>query len=266
MGTLLACACSSSEDATTPQGQSDAGPDGPGTEDVLEKGEAAADDAGDSSSAANCFQQHLQEAIVINSARKPLYSALTNGASEKLSDQLVQSEQLGVTLAKSVDDKARPYQDAGVSIVCDDFVSMSLVPAFKESFETPPPPLSEFKKVDGVALKASLKSAYESGGFAQLATELASQSATLSATPSYNCMTRHLIDSLLRIATYAPVHDQHAAQAGLGSTLPLSEEMFNLHLLTVDQATQLDADAAPIQASGVPFLCQDVPSIEPYQP
>lgn len=235
--------------------------------DVMEAGEAGTDDVTlEATEAANCFQQHLKDAIALNTERKPLYSALTAGASEKLSDQLVQSEQLGLSLAKGVDQKAVPFQQVGVGIVCDDFVSMSLVPEFKDTFDTPPPPLSEYEKVDGAVLKASLKSAYDSGGFAQLATELQKQSATLAATPSYNCMTRHLLDSLLRIATYAPVHDVQATQAGLASTLPLSEEMFNLHLLTIEQAAQLDADAAPIQASGVPFLCQDVPPIAPYEP
>ena len=37
----------------------------------------------------NCFRHHLQNAIVLNESRRPLYSALTNGASESISDRLI---------------------------------------------------------------------------------------------------------------------------------------------------------------------------------
>jgi hypothetical protein len=47
------------------------------------------------------------------------------------------------------------------------------------------------------------------------------------------------------------------------STAGLSRLVLRLHLFTLGDAAKLDALAAPIQARGIPILCQDVPPIAP---
>lgn len=208
-----------------------------------------------------CFQEHLEEAIALNESRRPKYSALTEGRSETISDTLINSERLSLIFAKSVDESAQPYHEAGIRIVCDEFVPMSGTPAFSETFSFEPEPLTAFEAVDGDELSKELEAAFNDGGFVALS-ELADASILALETPrAYHCMLRHMLESLRRIANLAPVHDASATEAGMESTLAISEEMVRLHFLSIGPAADLDAKAAQIQSEGVPILCQDVPSI-----
>src|SRR5271168_4453715 len=78
----------------------------------------------------NCFRHHLQDAIVINEARRPLYSALTDGKSENISDRLIFFESVGLLPAANFDMRAASFQSVGIPILCDEFVSMDKVPGF----------------------------------------------------------------------------------------------------------------------------------------
>src|SRR5258708_5947558 len=71
-----------------------------------------------------CFTRHLSEAIALNKLRMPRYSALTNGASEKISTSLIRYEKLASVAAWYYDWQAKKYQEHGIPILCDEFVSM----------------------------------------------------------------------------------------------------------------------------------------------
>ena len=208
-----------------------------------------------------CFKEHLEEAIALNEQRRPLYSALTGGDSEAISDTLIESEKTSLLFAEPIDEASIPYHQAGVRIVCDEFVPMSGVPAFSDSFDFQPEPLSDYEPVDGDQLSDELEASFADGGFAALSEHTEASLAAIETPRAYHCMLRHMLESLRRIANLAPVHDADAQRAGLESTLTISEDMVRLHLLSLSAAARLDADASPIQATGVPILCHDVPSI-----
>ncbi len=229
----------------------------------VERDAEPADSGPDATPAENCFQLHLEEAIALNEKRKPLYSWLTQGRSDAISDKLIESEKLSLVFARAVDDAARPYQQAGVAVACDEFVSMADVPVFRERYEFEPEPLTAFEPVDGVALRDGLEATFAEEGFAGLAVAADTALDALEEPHAYHCMVRHMLESLRRIANLAPTHEVNAQERGLSSPLSISEDLVELHLLSIDPAAKLDEQASVLQAEGIPILCQDVPSIPP---
>ena len=209
------------------------------------------------------FAGHLEEALHVNLERMPLYARLTGGESERISRQLIRYERWALPLARWVDRRARPFNARGIGVVADDFVPMAGTPPFRERSAEPPLPLSAFRPADARRIRRALSSALKNGGFAGIAAALRAELHALEAVPCYHCMLRHLLESMLRVATLAPTHAAQAEAAGMKSPAGLSRLLLRLHLFTLGDAAKLDALAAPIQARGIPILCQDVPPIAP---
>lgn len=209
------------------------------------------------------FAGHLEEALHVNLERMPLYARLTGGESERISRRLIRYERLALPLARWVDRRARPFNARGIGVVADDFVPMAGTPPFRERSAEPPLPLSAFRPADARRIRRALAAALKTGGFAGVAAALRAELAALEAVPCYHCMLRHLLESMLRVATLAPTHVARAEAAGMKSPAGLSRLLLRLHLFTLGDAAKLDALAAPIQARGIPILCHDVPPIAP---
>jgi hypothetical protein len=209
------------------------------------------------------FATHLREAIELNRARLPRYAALTGGRSAGVSRRLILAERLALPVAWYIDRRARRFQAGGVPIAVAEFVPMSGVPEFRDSFD--PPSLRDFSPLDWRALGRSLRDAGSVGGFAAVHESADRALDALEREPRFHSMVRHLLESVRRVAVLAPRHESAAAAAGLPSTRPLSSLMLRLHLLGLGPAARLDAQAAPLQAEGVPILFQDLPRI-PAEP
>lgn len=210
------------------------------------------------------FRAHLEEAIRLNRERLPLYARLTEGASVPLSRRLIRWERLALPVAWWVDRRARPWQARGVPVVSADFVSMDGVPEFRERAAEEPPPLSRFRPADARRIRRELRAAYRGGGFPGVAEAARAELERLQGLPAYHCMLRHLLESVLRIATLAPEHAARAEAVGVRPPTELSRLLLWLHLSVLPEAAKLDARAAPIQARGIPILCQDVPPVPPH--
>ncbi len=216
------------------------------------------------SSLKECFREHLREAIAINKARRPLYAQLSNFHSNEISDRLIASEQLAKFasyLFHNFDSQAERYQEKGINIVCDEFVSMSLTPEFKASGPLPHPDLLEFQELDPYMIRRSLVRAIDDGYPQTVAAARHWISVIEKTDARFNCMTRHLLESVGRIAKLAPRHIKKAKTLGLKSPAHLSDSMISAHLLMLPESVALDTLAAPIQAQGIQILCQDVPPI-----
>ncbi|HEX2094139.1 MAG TPA: hypothetical protein VHG28_17175 [Longimicrobiaceae bacterium] len=209
------------------------------------------------------FAKHLEDAIRLNLERMPLYSRLTGGESGAVSRRLIRWERLALPVARWVDRRARPYQARGIPVVTADFVSMAGTPEFRERAPEPPLPLSDFRRADARRIRRAVGRALARGGFAGAAAALRGELAALEAARCYHCMLRHLLESMLRIAVLAPRHAARAEALGMRPPVGLSRLLLRLHLLVLADAAKLDAQAAPIQARGIPILCQDVPPIPP---
>lgn len=214
--------------------------------------------------AANCFRTHLREAIELNQERMPKYAALTGGASKSISRRLIWSERLALPPAWYVDRRAAKYLRAGIPVVCDEFVPMALTPEFRERSPVEPLPLADFRSPDTRRLRRAVETSFREGGFPAVSMAVERELHRLEETPTYHCMLRHLLESALRIANVAPVHAAEAAGIDMPTPEGLSWLMIRLHLMTFEEAARLDRMAAPIQAEGIPILCQDVPPIAPF--
>lgn len=218
----------------------------------------------EASAGEECFRDHLREAIALNKQRRPLYIKLTNFQSREISERLIAGERLAILgsyLFYNFDKDAEIYQRNGINIVCDEYVPMSLTPSFQPVAPLPHPDLRRFQELDPYQLRRRIVRARKKGYAETALTARAIIHEIESAEPSFNCMTRHLMESIGRIAKLAPVHAEGANKLGLPSPLRLSDRMISAHLLMLPEATTLDALAAPIQAQGVAILCQDVPPI-----
>lgn len=226
------------------------------------RGEDCPDD-GIQACVAPCFRTHMTEAIALNLDRMPRYAELSDGATRAISASLILGELASLAVSDAVDEAARPYQEEGVCIVCDDFVSMETAPEFRETFEFEPLPISEFEPLDAARLVDLILGTYACGGFEGLSDALEAEIEELEAAPNFHCMVRHLLESMLRMSNLAPLHDREATDLGLPSTRDLSWSLVRMHTLVLAAAVEVDATAAPLQAEGLPIICRDVPPIPP---
>lgn len=220
-------------------------------------GAAAADVGG-------CFEAHVKEAIAANTARRPVYAALSGGASEALSDRLIATERATAAIAVAFDRSARPYQRAGIPVMCDEFVSMEGAGA-PVATEPRALPSDLDALLDALADGDRLERAWRSGGFPAVAEEADAMLRAADGVPDHLCMTRHMLESVRRAAGLATRHEAAAWAAGfrLRSPARLSRAFVRMQVEALPLAADLDRDAAPLQARGIPILCRDLPPIPP---
>lgn len=206
------------------------------------------------------FERHIREAIELNRRRAPLYAAASQGASRPISRGLVRAERVLLPFARWLDRRALRYDRAGTPILDDLFVSMSTVPEFSARVPAyPPPRLSP----DLRALRRSLRGRVSGIPDAEVTAALQREIDRLAAEPHYWCMLRHLLESLRRIAAFAPHHEAEARAAGLPSPLWIHRLLFRGHIAVLGAALRLDRRALPLQQRGIPILCRDLPPIPP---
>lgn len=203
-------------------------------------------------SGAGCFTSHLDEAIVLNTERLPLYSKLTDGKSEVVSNTLIKYEKLSKAPGMYLDFRAKKFQKKGIPILCEDFVPIKLVPGFK-SFEKPYPESAPQYPLDLERVVRDLRAA---GDFETVASLAIDHIETLSKFPTYFCMTRHVLESIARSARLAPGFV--LKDAGVEG---LAWKNIYLQFRGLSLSKRLDEMALPIQEMGVPILCNDVPLI-----
>ena len=75
-------------------------------------------------------------------------------------------------------------------------------------------------------------------------------------------MTRHLLESILRSVRLTPVYQQMSAEKGLGDPGYLLRILINTQISALGLASHLDAQAAELNAEGIPVICNDLPHIE----
>jgi hypothetical protein len=211
-----------------------------------------------------CLEQHLKDAMLLNRTRLQKYSALTDGASEEISYRLLGFEFLGLFPGAFLDDQAESFQKEGISIVCDELVSMSTVHEFVPKTASDPEPLSTFHPLSAEQVSTEIESAYEAESFVGVTKAAQKWLAVANQSPSYHCLMRHFLDSIVRAANLAPLHVAQAKQVGeTRSPADLSWEFIKMQLFGLSEMESIDELAAPIQAQGIPILCQDVPVIPP---
>ena len=209
------------------------------------------------------FEMHIRESIAVNKARKPIYSKLTNGQSEKLSNTFLRNQHLSLPIAQFTDYLAKRYQKQGIPIIQLDMVSMHTLGEFKQAFEDSPMPLSAFSPLDVMAIRKELRNAYRSDGFKAVAKTAEDKIKAISAIKTYHAMTRHMLESIVRMANLGDIYIKMAEEKKVRSPRKLSRFLLTLHMNALIGCKTLDKLAAPFQAEGIPIIHQDVPTIRP---
>lgn len=209
----------------------------------------------------SCFSEHVREAIRLNEERMPLYSSLSYGESRELSKDLIFTERTTWVAAKGFEIFAKKYWKAGIPVLCADFVPMSQTPAFKKSFDHDAPKEADYRRPDVDRWVDELHESIKMGFTTTHATALRLLK-EVESPKGFHCMAKHVLESIARVAYLAPQYETRAKAAGLVSPGYLERNNLKLHLQGLKAAVGFDERAAPLQARGIPILCQDVPPLD----
>lgn len=207
-----------------------------------------------------CFTDHLTEAIDLNEKRAAQYSKLTDGESDKLSQRLILLERMAVPFAKKLDTRA--HANAALKgYYCEALVPIDETPAF--SGKGPVVAGSPYPLLPIRSLQLVLGPLIISGQYDTTKRLAERWLQILSSRPSYHCLVRHVLESLVRSIEVAQKYLKAARlkeQRSLGLIIDL-RAFLESHLLLLNQFHRLDQKAAKFQKQGIPFLCSDVPII-----
>jgi hypothetical protein len=209
------------------------------------------------------IKRHLVDASKINQQRKPLYELLTEGKSNRLSNELILMEKLALLVTGHLDQSAKEYLNHGVMLFEHDLVDMKYTPTFKASYENNQIPSErinlDIKNLRKHWLKLIRKDDLDS--LYRETVELLDQK-ELSAT-NQNCLTRHFVESIARFIKNIEEHQMKAKINNLDDPKPLLVSFIKIQLHSLGWAYSLDKRAFQIQNKyGVPLFCQDVPVID----
>ena len=210
------------------------------------------------------FHQHVQDAIRINRQRRPKYDEMAGRPARRASDLLILTEYLCLPFALGFDRRARRFNEAGIPIVRDDFVSMEGIRdphdpptwtnrAGRGEFEALSAELREYKR----CLKDSANAfdfepvARETG---QMLTEVAERETRCEA---HFAMVRHMLESI----GLAAVNAIRFAELSAGETRSLSRSLLLFEAKGMRTAATLDRRAQEVHALGVGIIVNDLPAI-----
>lgn len=224
---------------------------------------------------AECFDEHIREAMQTNQARLRPYHLLSQGRTETLSKELIGMERDALLLAKWYMARTRHWRGAGVPLFCSEFLPMSRAGELVQEPLTLRPELSTYRDPewktfrDEVAstlqkMEDTLRSPVPEGMgilWWDLQNSIEEELGTLAREKRFNCMYRHMVESMLLVSQEAVGHAKQARTLSMESPESWSISLLKLHLQVLGRTVSLDRRAAPIQADGIPFLCSDVPHL-----
>jgi len=206
-----------------------------------------------------CFQEHIRESIAINKDRKKVYSELTQGRSDKVFNQLISSEYITLAPALFYDLKAVPYHREGMDLFCHEFMSMNHTPDFDP--DSRKIPSETFRPFDHEFYKKRILAGLKADNENEIRKVAIEALIALKNQPSYYCFTRHFFESIYRFAYFIPLRVTQAEEMDLKSPRKIMMDVIKLHTLAIKLCHDIDIKAQPIQMSGIPLLCSEIPDL-----
>jgi hypothetical protein len=213
----------------------------------------------------NCFLNHLKEAIALNKIRKPMYSALSQGKTEEISNLMIFNERLIMPLAYAFDLWADRLQSEGYPIICEDFLPMDSIGDFQSSRSVPvniiyqPLPLVDIQK----SLYRVMSENSGETQFRKVSEEIQNIIGNRSETPYFNCMGIHVLTSIDRSSKNAINFLQTARQKQNQSQTRRLENFYRSFIRTqiraLNSTYEIDKKSSVFQKQGIPMICADVP-------
>ena len=144
--------------------------------------------------------------------------------------------------------------------MCEDFIDMSETPQYiARTTQIPKGYLTKLKP-KSKQIKRTLRSKLKLG-YLPLKKQLEIEIQKLSANKDYDCLLRHLLESLLRTADLAPRYLAKSSVTDRKKLDKLIYKYLRLQIFGIAQAIYIDKKARSLQATGVPILCNDVPAV-----
>jgi hypothetical protein len=207
---------------------------------------------------ARCFSGHVRESIQINKQRKDFYIQLLGKKSAPLFNRLIASEYFTLPLASFYDSRARYFHRHGMDLFCQEFVSMDATP---DSTTDKMSPLEDFQQFNWRSHVKKLKVALKQNNTTEAKIIAHSAIQELEGQPHYHCFTRHMFESIYRLAYFVDIRKEEALQLGIKSPEKLLISAIKAHLESFSFAELIDRMAMPWQQQGHPILCQELPNI-----
>jgi len=208
-----------------------------------------------------CIRKHLIDAIKVNKLRKPMYKSITGGKSKLLSNSLIFSERIALIYATIFDFKAKKYQKRGLPLLCLDFIDMDQISDFQEDVSVPNYSYESVERIDTSEICSKIKRSLKEDGFIGVQNTLAIELDKIEGEKKYNCLAKHVLESIQRSAYLAPHYIAAAKMIGMKSPERLLRKNIKIQTSTLKGFHKLDKLAAEFQAKGVSILCNDIPHI-----
>lgn len=208
------------------------------------------------------FRRHLINAIRLNGDRKERYAELTDDRSLPFSIQLIVWQKLSLPVAWYFDHVGDQYQQKGVPFIKAEMADFDTVPEFSATY---PPGIDywePFEKHPVNALKQSIRRALVKNDFDAVFELCDLALVELSVQVHLHCCLRYILESIRKSAFLVRYHQSLSIQLGVEPPTRYVRQFIQAHLWIIEQAQELDANAAIIQNAGVPFLFQDFPWID----
>lgn len=199
----------------------------------------------------------MDESIQLNKKKKIEYREITQGKSDIIYTRLMIGEGIGKILARPYDRKIKPYTEAGIDLFCQEFKTMHDVPLVR--FQEIPD--EELIALDTKTLKKKLKKAIQEKDLNKVQSIALQSMEELSNSPHHNCMTRHLLESIIRLSYFYPKRKLEALKKNLEDPIHLYQNVLTSHIAGIDGSVTIDKLCYPIQKSGVPILCRELPNL-----
>lgn len=213
-----------------------------------------------------CYRQHLAHAIALNQARLPIYSLLTQGKSEAISNRLIFWERTAIPVAWTFQWRASRFWDLGIPIGCLDFVPIEL--DLEKVLQVGPDlnPEQNLIPINHREVQSEIRKKLANRRWKEVSELAHLEIKNLAPSPNLHCLYRHVMESIARVAHLAPQYAQTARKKNLTSRQirrldNLSAELVQQHLFTLSTSIEIDRLAAPLQNKGVAIICQDVPTV-----
>jgi len=204
------------------------------------------------------FTDHVKDSIVVNNKRKPIYSRMTEGRSDRALKKLIFLEKIMLPFSITYDLRASYYHRRGVPVFRDEFVPMISAPDFDPDA---PKPESEIKDIPWREYQQELKALIKARDREKLLLRSLEMIHEMENQKQYWCLTRHLIESVYRVAWFIPQRVDEARMKNVRSPEKLIWDVIDFHLIGFNYFPGIDLKAAPIQKDGVPMICSELPDL-----
>lgn len=205
-----------------------------------------------------CFEMHIRESIEINKNNKVPYAKIAGNSASQVLNTLIASEYLTLIPAAIFDNEAKPFQRKGMDLWCQEFLSME---QDQRDVIINEAPKEAFQKFNWKPYSLEMKKSLKQNDVRLIRISSLKALKTLSLQPHFHCFTRHMVESIYRIAYFVDVREAEAKRLNIRSPRKLMMDSIRTHLESFSFAQYIDQLARPIQENRIGILCNELPDL-----